>query len=508
MKGRTTTILFLFLLLEQTFTSISLTKAESASGSLPIPVLLPINHGYIKQNGEIEPPNLPINKTGNIYTLTNNIENYTIEVQCDNITIDGSGFSLRGENFWGYSGLTLSNVDNVVIRNFKINTFMYGLSLSNTNHITVNSNLINCQEDIDFHTCKDSQISENTFSGGGLYGQQINNCLISENYFSPPIAAIDFSASNYNNITKNYVRTIIVLGEYSPCCFNILSENIFNGLGIGIRLMGGSSNNSVIHNAIQTENTNIVLMNAQNNLICENSLMNGKYGIGIDNSMIFDKNLPSSDNNTFFLNNFLNCTKPVVMKQGCINFWDNGSIGNYWSDYLVKYPAASEIDGNGIGDTPYVLDENNSDLYPLMKPLNVFNDTASVPPKIVILSPSTLTYNESSLPLIFAIDKTVNWMSYSIDGSLNVTVLGNETITKISNGIHNITVYTNDTFGNIDTSDIINFSVDVISLSKQEPLSIATEVAVASTIAIAVVAISLLLYRRHRKTISQNKPNV
>ena len=392
-------------MLATTFTAFIPTKAESASVGLPIPVLLPINHGYIKQNGAVDPPNLPINQSGNIYTLTSNIVNYTIEVQCSNITIDGSGFSLQGLNFWGYSGFTLSNVDNVAIKNFKINTFMYGLSLSNTNHITVNSNIINCQEDIDFHTCKNSQISENTFSGGGLYGQQINNCIITENYFSPPIATIDFSASDYNNITKNYVTTIIVLGEYSPCSFNIISENIFNGRGVGIRLMGGSSNNSVIHNAIQTENTNIVLINAQNNLIAENSLMNSKLGIGIDNSMIFDKSLPSSSNNTFFLNNFLNCTKPVAIKQGCINFWDNGSIGNYWNDYLAKYPAASEIGDNGIGNTAYVLDANNSDLYPLIEPFNVFNVPATVPPKIVILSPLNLTYNESSLPLIFAIDK-------------------------------------------------------------------------------------------------------
>jgi nitrous oxidase accessory protein NosD len=504
MRRRITTLLILFLLFGTTFTTIIPTKAESASGGLPIPVLLPINYGYIKQNGAVEPANLPINKTGNIYTLTNNIENYTIEVQCDNITIDGSGFSLQGENFWGYSGFTLSNVNDVVIKNFKINTFMYGLSLSNTNHITVNSNIINCQEDIDFHTCKNSQISENTFSGGGLYGQQINNCIISENYFSSPIATIDFSASNYNNITKNYVRTIIVLGEYSPCSFNILSENIFNGRGVGIRLMGGSSNNSVIHNAIQTENTNIVLMNAQNNLIFENSLMNSKLGIGIDNSMIIDKNLPSSSNNTFFLNNFLNCTKPVVIKQGCINFWDNGSIGNYWNDYLAKYPTASEIGDNGVGDIPYMLDANNSDSYPLMEPFNVFNVPSTIPPKIVILSPLKLTYNESSLPLIFAIDKTVNLMNYSIDGSLNVTVSGNSTITEIPNGIHNITVYTKDTFGNIDTSDMVNFSIDVVSLSKQEPLPI-MPVVIASVAVVALLAAGLLVYFKKRRPKSGDK---
>jgi len=48
-----------------------------------------------------------------------------------------------------------------------------------------------------------------------------------------------------------------------------------------------------------------------------------------------------------------------------INAWDDGypSGGNYWSDY-----TGVDADGDGIGDTPYVIDENNTDRYPLMNP--------------------------------------------------------------------------------------------------------------------------------------------
>jgi len=52
------------------------------------------------------------------------------------------------------------------------------------------------------------------------------------------------------------------------------------------------------------------------------------------------------------------------------NIWDNGypSGGNYWSDYEERYPDAEELESSGLWDTPYVIDENNQDNYPLMEP--------------------------------------------------------------------------------------------------------------------------------------------
>ena len=51
---------------------------------------------------------------------------------------------------------------------------------------------------------------------------------------------------------------------------------------------------------------------------------------------------------------------------------------NYWSDYLTRYPNASEIDTSGVGNTPYVFStaQNGSettyyqDNHPLIEPVN------------------------------------------------------------------------------------------------------------------------------------------
>jgi hypothetical protein len=45
------------------------------------------------------------------------------------------------------------------------------------------------------------------------------------------------------------------------------------------------------------------------------------------------------------------------------NFWDNGKEGNYWSSY-----NGTDDNRDGIGDTPYVVVENDADRYPLMQP--------------------------------------------------------------------------------------------------------------------------------------------
>jgi len=85
----------------------------------------------------------------------------------------------------------------------------------------------------------------------------------------------------------------------------------------------------------------------------------------------------------------------------------------------------------------------------------------TVPPVVQAVSPVSQTYNESDVDLVFTVNKPVNWTGYSLDGGETVTIAGNVTLEGLANGVHNVTVYAKDAFGNTGASETVSFTVDV-----------------------------------------------
>jgi N-acetylneuraminic acid mutarotase len=84
----------------------------------------------------------------------------------------------------------------------------------------------------------------------------------------------------------------------------------------------------------------------------------------------------------------------------------------------------------------------------------------TVPPELRILFPENKTYN--SVQLIFTTNKATEWIGYSLDNQANVTITGNTTLSGLSQGAHTITVYANDSRGNVGSSGAAPFSVDSV----------------------------------------------
>ena len=122
----------------------------------------------------------------------------------------------------------------------------------------------------------------------------------------------------------------------------------------------------------------------------------------------------------------------------------------------------------------------------------------TTPPKITILSIGNQTYSTIDIPLRFDVNETASRIYYSLDNNANVTVNGNTTLSNLSYGSHSLAIYANDTYGNI-SSQTVAFTV-----AKSEPFQ-PMSVVFASALAIVVIAISLILFRRHRKTKSKKE---
>ena len=79
-----------------------------------------------------------------------------------------------------------------------------------------------------------------------------------------------------------------------------------------------------------------------------------------------------------FHNNLINNTNQIRLSHSN-ETWDDcyPSGGNYWSDYtgIDEYSGLNQDEpgSDGIGDTPYIIDENNQDNYPLMAPIYTFD---------------------------------------------------------------------------------------------------------------------------------------
>jgi parallel beta-helix repeat protein len=155
------------------------------------------------------------------------------------------------------------------------------------------------------------------------------------------------------------------------CNVTINNMNMKN-FTCGIHLYSSYGNALSGNNVIANNNYGIWLVSSSNNSISGNNITNNGKGIELD----------SSSSSSIFHNNFVNNNIQAANWLGAANIWDDGypSGGNYWSDYTVvdlySGPYQNETRRDGIGDTQYVIDENNTDHYPFMNPYTPQPDVA------------------------------------------------------------------------------------------------------------------------------------
>jgi parallel beta-helix repeat protein len=312
----------------------------------------------INADGTITPATAPISiidKT--TYSMTDNITNATILIQKNNTVLDGAGHTLKG-NGTGI-GITLYRTTHVTIQNMRITGF--------SNGIMINSS------------------SNNIITGNDISSNGLENVWMSAYELAYPS---DFNVISGNNITRSNGNGI----ELDYFCSNntIFGNNVSANIGAGIYLVSGADGNTINGNTVSSDLVNGIYLfdHSENNIISENNITNDYwYGIKLDygsNGNIFAENnfatsnyaafgFQGSSDNRIYHNNFapgvyINNAQ-VRSDDSSSNIWDNGSDsgGNYWSDYVIQYPYATEIDNSSIWNTPYAVSANEIDHYPLMQ---------------------------------------------------------------------------------------------------------------------------------------------
>jgi parallel beta-helix repeat protein len=243
----------------------------------------------------------------------------------------------------------------------------------------------------------------------GVELSETSNSTISGNNVANSSYGIWLESSSNNSLSGNNVAdSNYGVWLESSSCNNSMSENNVTNNSDGIKL-DSSSNNSISGNNVTNDGHGILLASSSSNSIDGNNITaNVGFGIIIDYSCSSNQisgnriaansyggiYIELSSNNTIYHNSFNNnnSLNNQVYSKTSDNVWDDGypSGGNYWSDY-----NGTDSNQDGIGDTPYVIDANNTDHYPLMGTFQSFNVSAlNKFEEVEIVSNSTIEYVE------------------------------------------------------------------------------------------------------------------
>jgi len=188
----------------------------------------------------------------------------------------------------------------------------------------------------------------------GIVIMSSDNNLILENIIEDNFRGLDLTASENNTLSGNYISHnkdgIALENMYNK----IIENTITNNSDVGI-FLNGAGYNDIIGNNITDNSRGILVSICYDNVIFHNNFVNNTIQVETDDSM---------------------------------NIWDNGEEGNYWDDY-----GGVDNSNDGVGDTTYLIDENNKDGYPLINVIPEFPSSWIILPLFLIATVVTVYRN-------------------------------------------------------------------------------------------------------------------
>jgi parallel beta-helix repeat protein len=309
-------------------------------------------------------------------------------VERDNVVLDGMGHLVQGNG--NGTGIDLYDRVNVTVKKARISGFYYGVHIVSVDLSTLfSNNITNNEYGITYERSSYNIVAGNIIAnyskGIQLYLNSSHNTVtgnnVAEGGFGIYLEESSDNTFSGNNITASHESGIGIAMSLNN---SISGNNITNNTSYGISLWHTSSN-TVSGNIVANSRYGISLDFSSSNIVSENNITaNSIYGIGLSDSAN-NNNFSGNDitnnykgivldlslsDNRFFHNNFADNTLQFdVYSSGNATVWDDGypSGGNYWSDY-----TGTDANHDGIGDTPYIIDADNIDHYPLIPEFSSF----------------------------------------------------------------------------------------------------------------------------------------
>ena len=254
---------------------------------------------------------------------------------------------------------------------------------------------------------------------------------------------------------------------------NVVIQNMHvKGFYYGIELSESSGNSIISNDITENELSGVALDRSSYNVISGNNITNNYVGIVFSDSsnhnFIYGNNMTNefygiefdwSSGNLVYRNFFNSDRQAYIMPSGYVNVWDKGhySGGNYWSDY-----AGIDENEDGFGDTPYIIDAQNVDHYPL----------TSSAPTVDIESPILSITNPRHGEVITSSAVTISWEGFDygigishyiveIDDKYPFNVGNHESyaFTELDNGQHVVRIAALDKAGNT-VYRLLDFTID------------------------------------------------
>jgi parallel beta-helix repeat protein len=313
-----------------------------------------------------------------------------------NNTIIGNNASNNGNNGITFYNTDMSSINNIVTGNIVNNNTLDGIHLEfSINNTIIGNNASNSSDGITFVSSNNNTIIGNNASNNNngisfTYGN--NNTVTSNTANSNKYYGIGLVSSN-NTLSSNLANSNGYAGFYINGKNNtIINNTANNNTGSGL-ISDSSSYNLLLNNTANSNNYDgIYLYYSSNNTITGNfDNLNKYYGIeiyysssntitsnAVNSNTIYGIRLSTSNNNTIYNNRFNNTNNFNFLGTN-INIWNTtrtlGSNilggfnlgGNFWAkpDGTGFSQTCTDANGDGICDSPYALNTNNTDYLPL-----------------------------------------------------------------------------------------------------------------------------------------------